>query len=82
MELTILQIENKIINCKLESGAIINIAQKWFMDGIQEGDIIKFNTHSPKRVIIRRFKGNSHHIATSNRGKWFKPLEMPNMNSQ
>ncbi len=65
MELTILQIENKIINCKLESGAIINIAQKWFMDGIQEGDIIKFNTHSPKRVIIRRFKGNSHHIAIS-----------------
>ena len=65
MQLTILWIENEIVNCQLKDGSVINIAQKWFMDGIQEGDIIKFNTHSPKRVIIRRFKGNSHHIAIS-----------------
>lgn len=65
MQLTILRIGNEIVNCQLKDGFVINIARKWFMDGIQEGDIIKFNTRSHKRVIIRRFKGNSHHIATS-----------------
>ena len=65
MQLTILRIGNEIVNCQLKDGFVINIARKWFMDGIQEGDIIKFNTRSHKRVIIRRFKGNSHHIAIS-----------------
>lgn len=65
MQLTILWIENEIVNCQLKDGSVINIARKWFMEDIQEGDTIKLNTHSHKRVIIRRFKGNSHHIATS-----------------
>ena len=33
------------------------------MEDIQEGDTIKLNTSSSKRIIIRRFKGNIHHIA-------------------
>lgn len=51
MQLTILWIGNEIVNCQLKDGSVINIAQKWFMDGIQEGDIIKFNTHSPKESL-------------------------------
>ena len=41
MQLTILWIENEIVNCQLKDGSVINIAQKWFMDGSQEGDIIE-----------------------------------------
>ena len=51
MQLTILRIGNEIVTCQLKDGSVINIAQKWFMDGIQEGDIIKFNTPSPKESL-------------------------------
>ncbi|MCI9398173.1 MAG: hypothetical protein HFI55_14975 [Lachnospiraceae bacterium] len=43
MKLTILQIENRIVNCQLDDGTIIDIAQRWFTKDIQEGDVIDFD---------------------------------------
>ena len=43
MKLTILQIENRIVNCQLDDGTIIDIAQRWFTQDIQEGDVIDFD---------------------------------------
>lgn len=45
MKLTILRVENTIVNCQLDDGTIIDIAQRWFTDGIQEGDKIEFDIH-------------------------------------
>lgn len=43
MKLTIMRIENRIVNCKLDNGTIIDIAQRWFTKDIQEGDVIDFD---------------------------------------
>ena len=43
MKLTILQIENRIVNCQLDDGTIIDIAQRWCTKDIQEGDVIDFD---------------------------------------
>ncbi len=43
MELTILRIENRIVNCQLDNGTIIDIARRWFSEDIQEGDTIEFD---------------------------------------
>ena len=48
MKLTILRIENKIVNCQLDNGTIIDIAQRWFTEDIQEGDTIEFDMHDCK----------------------------------
>lgn len=48
MKLTILRIENRIVNCQLDDGAIIDIARKWFTEDIQEGDSIEFDMHNNK----------------------------------
>lgn len=45
MKLTILRIENRIVNCQLDDGTIIDIAQRWFADDIQEGDSVEFDIH-------------------------------------
>ncbi len=45
MKLTILRIENRIVNCQLDDGTIIDIARRWFADDIQEEDTIEFNMH-------------------------------------
>lgn len=45
MKLTILRIENQIINCQLDDGTIIDIAQRWFAEDILEGDTIEFDMH-------------------------------------
>ena len=46
MKLTILRIENEIVNCQLDNGSIIDIARKWFTGNIQEGDIMEFDMHN------------------------------------
>ena len=43
MKLTILQIKNRIVNCQLDNGTIIDIARRWFTEDIQEGDVIDVN---------------------------------------
>lgn len=43
MQLKIIQIENRIVDCQLDNGMIINIARRWFVDDIQEGDVIEIN---------------------------------------
>ncbi len=43
MKLTILRIKNRIVNCQLENGTIINVAKRWFTNDIQEGDTIKID---------------------------------------
>lgn len=45
MKLTILRIENQIVNCQLDDGTIIDIARRWFIDDIQEGNTIDFDMH-------------------------------------
>lgn len=45
MKLTILRIENRIVNVQLDNGTIIDIARRWFTDDIQEGDTIEFDMH-------------------------------------
>lgn len=49
MKLTILRIENRIVNCQLDNGTIIDIARRWFTEDIQEGDTIEFDVHECKR---------------------------------
>ena len=46
MKLTILRIENEIVNCQLDNGSIIDIARKWFTGNIQEGDTMEFDMHN------------------------------------
>lgn len=46
MKLTILRIENEIVNCQLDNGSIIDIARRWFTGDIQEGDTIDFDMHN------------------------------------
>ena len=46
MKLTILRIENRIVNCQLDNGTIIDIARRWFTGNIQEGDTIEFDVHN------------------------------------
>lgn len=43
MKLTILRIENEIVNCQLDNGTIIDIARRWFTEDIQEGNTIEFD---------------------------------------
>lgn len=43
MKLTILRIENRIVNCQLDNGTIIDIARRWFSEDIQEGSTIEFD---------------------------------------
>lgn len=50
MKLTILRIENQIVNCQLDNGSIIDIARRWFDKNIQEGDIIEFDIHDCKKM--------------------------------
>lgn len=45
MKLTILRIENGIVNCQLDNGTIIDIARRWFTEDIQEGDTIEFDMY-------------------------------------
>lgn len=49
MKLTILRIENKIVNCQLEDGTIIDIDRRWFIGDVQEGDTIEFDVHNCKK---------------------------------
>ena len=49
MKLTILRIENEIINCQLDDGTIIDIARRWFTEDIQEGDTIEFDMNDCKK---------------------------------
>lgn len=48
MKLTILRIENEIVNCQLDNGTIIDIAKRWFTDDIQEGETLEFDMHDCK----------------------------------
>lgn len=49
MKLTILRIENEIVNCQLDNGSIIDIARRWFTEDIQEGDTIEFDMQECKK---------------------------------
>lgn len=51
MQLTILRIENRIVNCQLDNGTIIDIARRWFTYDIQEGDTIEFDMHDCKNNV-------------------------------
>ena len=46
MKLAILRIENRIITCELDDGTLLNVAKRWFAEGIQEGDVIEFDATS------------------------------------
>lgn len=48
MKLTILRIENEIVNCQLDNGSIIDIAWRWFPGDINEGDTIEFDINDSK----------------------------------
>lgn len=52
MKLTILRIENRIVNCQLDDGTIIDIARRWFTEDIQEGDTIEFDMHDSCNIDI------------------------------
>ena len=45
MKLTILRIEDEIVNCQLDNGTIIDIARRWFAEDIHENDIIEFDVN-------------------------------------
>lgn len=45
MKLTILRIEDEIVNCQLDNGTIIDIARRWFTEDIHENDIIEFDVN-------------------------------------
>lgn len=45
MKLTILRIEDEIVNCQLDNGTIIDIARRWFTEDIHEDDIIEFDVN-------------------------------------
>ena len=46
MKLTILRIEEEIVNCQLDNGSIIDIARRWFPEKIQEGDTMEFDMYN------------------------------------
>ena len=46
MKLTVLRVENEITNCQLDNGTIIDIARRWFMDDLQEGDTMELDMHN------------------------------------
>ncbi len=46
MKLTILRIENEIVNCQLDNGNIIDIARRWFTGDVKEGDTIEFDMYN------------------------------------
>ena len=46
MELTVLRVENDIVNCQLDNGTIIDIAHRWFTADIEEGDTMEFDMHN------------------------------------
>lgn len=48
MKLTILRIENEIVNCQLDNGSIIDIARKPSPGDINEGDTIEFDINDSK----------------------------------
>lgn len=48
MKLTILRIENRIVNCQFDNGTIIDIARRWFTENIREGDTIEFDMYDCK----------------------------------
>lgn len=48
MKLTILRIENEIVNCQLDNGSIIDIARRWFTGNIKEGDMVEFDVNDSK----------------------------------
>lgn len=50
MKLTILRIENRIVNCQFDDGTIIDIARRWFTEDIQEGDTIEFDMHNSQGI--------------------------------
>lgn len=50
MKLTILRIENEMVNCQLDNGSIIDIAQRWFPGNINEGDTIEFDVNDSKKM--------------------------------
>lgn len=45
MKLTILRIEDEIVNVELDNGTIIDIARRWFSDAIKEGETMEFDVH-------------------------------------
>ena len=45
MKLTIVRIEDEIVNCQLDNGTIIDIARRWFTEDIHEDDIIEFDVN-------------------------------------
>ena len=45
MKLTILWIEDEIVNCQLDNGTIIDIARRWSTEDIHEDDIIEFDVN-------------------------------------
>lgn len=49
MKLTILRIEEEIVNCQLDNGTIIDIARRWFPKDIQEGNTIEFDMQDCKK---------------------------------
>lgn len=49
MELTILRIEEEIVNCQIDNGSIIDIARRWFPKDIQEGNTIEFDMQNYKK---------------------------------
>jgi hypothetical protein len=48
MQLTILRIENEIVNCQLDNGSIIDIARRWFNGDVKEGDTVEFDINDSK----------------------------------
>lgn len=51
MKLTILRIENRIVNVQLDNGTIIDIGRRWFTEDIQEGDEIEFDMHDCNKGV-------------------------------
>ncbi|MCM1253715.1 MAG: hypothetical protein NC321_12915 [Clostridium sp.] len=45
MKLTILRIDDMVVNCQLDNGSLIDIARRWFTEDIQEGDTIEFDVN-------------------------------------
>ena len=45
MKLTILRIEDEIVNCQLDNVTIIDIARRWFTEDMHEDDIIEFDVN-------------------------------------
>lgn len=46
-----MRIENRIVNCQLDNGTIIDIDRRWFTDNIKEGDTIEFDIQNCNRNV-------------------------------